>query len=160
MIVVGHVTLWVDHEGPSSRVVYNDTIVNGERVHRQTSNIPRPNLDWFTKGRIYRENSGTRNLLVFADLVPLCGRLESEIHREGTEVGHDSRGNEHISRNVDVSFSQLLGSLTPSLLLSPETSNQLLGSLKLLGTKVNVGLKVFLFLCHCSEFIVESLELV
>lgn len=41
-------TLWINHQGPSSRVGHNYSIVNGERVHWQSSNVPGSDLDWFS----------------------------------------------------------------------------------------------------------------
>ena len=57
-------------------------------------------------------------------------------------------------------FSQLLGSLTPSIFLSPETSDEFLSSVKFLGAEINVCLKILLLGLHGLELIIESLQFV
>lgn len=55
---------------------------------------------------------------------------------------------------------QILGSLAPAILLSPQTSNQLLSPVQFLGAEVNVGLQILLLLLHSLKLIIESLQLV
>lgn len=110
-------------------------------------------------------------LLSFFSFIPLLFQFEfiksfsgyfylSEVNGEGSKVRHSGRRQKDVPGDVGDSLTKQTSSLCPSVLFSTKSTNQLLSSVQLLLTDINVCLQLFLLLCHSFKLIVQSLQLV
>jgi len=84
----------------------------------------------------------------------------SEVDGESAEVRDDGSAEQHVSRYVEILFTELASVHRPAFLLAAETAYQLLGTIQLLRTDVDVLLELLLLLRHRFELVVQRLQLV
>ena len=77
----------------------------------------------------------------------ICTYL-SECRCECPEISDESWGYKYITSSVCVFYTEILSRLTPSVLLTTESSNQLLSSDKLLLTQVHLTTHTLYFYTH------------
>ncbi len=63
-----------------------------------------------------------------------------------TKIGNEGSRQQHISRQVDIVLAQLLGNFSPASLLATQATNQLGGSVQLLGAQVHITLQLLLLI--------------
>ena len=63
-------TLRINHQWPSSRVIHNNPVVDWEWIHGETSNVPGADFDWATESSVQREWFGAGNFLCITLFYP------------------------------------------------------------------------------------------
>lgn len=151
--------LGIDNEGVPLRCRQNRTVLDRHFIRRQVLVVPVGDL-----GRVGQHQKRV-SFGVHGDFVLLEERhellihdLHSELLVEGSNIGHEGRGEQYISDNLSQSVLQFSNGIGPTSAFRTKSCNQTVGHVELRSTLSGFGLSSILVIHNFLELVLQDLK--